>query len=57
MDQAPQTTWKCTQCGYTYSAIQPAERCPSCGEKCEFIDVSCYTPDCGGAGGSDPRLG
>ena len=56
MDQAPLITWKCTQCGYTYTAVQPAERCPSCGEKCEFIDVSCYTPDCGGPGGTDPRL-
>ena len=56
MDQTPQMTWKCTNCGYTFTAQQPAETCPSCKEKCEFVDVSCYTPDCTGQG-QDPRLG
>jgi rubredoxin len=28
--------------------MQPPETCPSCKKKCEFVDVSCYTPDCGG---------
>lgn len=54
-----QTTWKCSKCGYTFTAVKPEETCPECKEKCEFIDVSCYTPDCGGpgSGNSDPRLG
>jgi len=47
--------WKCSNCGYTLSADKPPEQCPSCKEKCEFMDVSCYIPDCGETG-SDPRL-
>jgi rubredoxin len=55
MTDQPQITWKCTKCGYTYEAPQAAETCPSCREKCEFVDVSCYTPDCKGPG-QDTRL-
>ena len=40
--------WKCSNCSYTLDAEAPPEKCPSCQEKCAFIDVSCYTPDCGG---------
>ncbi len=56
MTQAPQMTWKCTNCGYTLTEVKPPEQCPSCKEKCDFVDVSCYTPDCGSTG-QDPRLG
>jgi rubredoxin len=56
MTQTPQITWKCTNCGYTYTAAKPSDECPSCHQKCEFVDVSCYTPDCDGLG-QDPRLG
>ncbi len=47
--------WKCNKCGYTLRADQPPDKCPSCKEKCEFLDVSCYIPQCGQQGG-DPRL-
>lgn len=47
--------WKCNRCGFTLTAQQPPEQCPSCKEKCELVDVSCYIPDCGNRG-SDPRL-
>jgi rubrerythrin len=47
--------WKCQNCGYTLQADTPPEECPSCKEKCEFTDVSCYIPDCGTTG-SDKRL-
>ncbi|MFZ7113085.1 MAG: rubredoxin-like domain-containing protein [Desulfatiglandales bacterium] len=47
--------WKCTNCGYSLQAEKPPEECPACKEKCEFVDVSCYIPDCGQTG-SDPRL-
>ena len=30
--------------------------CPSCKEKCDFLDSSCYTPDCSGEG-TDQRIG
>ena len=33
MTLLPQITWKCTNCGYTYTAEKPAEECPSCHEK------------------------
>ncbi len=50
------TSWKCTNCGYTFEAEAPPKQCPSCKEKCEFVDVSCYTPDCADKG-MDDRLG
>jgi hypothetical protein len=24
--------------------------CPFCRERCEYVDVTCYIPDCGGPG-------
>jgi len=50
------TYWKCTKCGYTLTASTPPETCPSCNLKCEFTNVTCYTPECGGPGNIDPRL-
>jgi rubredoxin len=50
------TNWKCGNCGYEMEADAPPETCPSCKEKCEFLDNSCYTPDCD-AVGKDPRIG
>ena len=52
-----QTFWKCHNCGYILTASMPPEECPDCHEKCEFLNVTCYTPDCGGPGKIDPRLG
>ena len=52
-----QTFWKCHNCGYIHTASMPPEKCPSCNEKCEFLNVTCYTPECGGPGKIDPRLG
>ncbi len=49
-------SWKCTNCGYTFQADAPPEQCPSCKVKCEFVDNSCYTPDCA-AKGVDERIG
>ncbi len=48
--------WKCTKCGYTLEAASPPRTCPECKETCEFKDVSCYIPECGGPGNVDPRL-
>lgn len=42
--------WKCNHCGNTMEASVPPETCPACKEKCEFLDVSCYIPECGGPG-------
>ncbi len=47
--------WKCSGCGYVLQAEAPPEPCPSCGAKCEFVNVTCYTPECGFTG-VDPRL-
>lgn len=47
--------WKCKDCGYNVQADVPPEECPSCKKKCEFVDVSCYIPECGDTG-SDSRL-
>lgn len=44
----PDNWWKCSECGYTFQAAPPPpEQCPSCKEKCAFIDVTRYAPDCG----------
>ncbi len=48
--------WKCTKCGFTMEAARPPETCPQCKDSCEFKDVSCYLPECGGVGNIDPRL-
>jgi len=47
--------WKCQKCGYILEDERPPEECPSCKEKCEFVDVTCYIPECG-VTGSDDRL-
>jgi rubredoxin len=45
--------WKCSKCGYEVNADEPPEECPSCKEKCAFLDKTCYTPDCSGEGVDD----
>jgi rubredoxin len=50
------TNWKCENCGYMFEAEQPPDTCPSCKEKCQFLDNTCYTPDCE-ADGLDKRIG
>ena len=50
------TYWKCAKCGFLITAAEPPGACPSCAENCAFINVTCYTPDCGGPGKVDPRL-
>lgn len=50
------TYWKCSNCGYLLTAKKPPETCTSCNQKCNFINVTCYTPECGGPGNIDPRL-
>lgn len=50
------TYWKCSNCKYVLTAAKPPEVCPQCKKKCEFLNVTCYTPECGGPGHIDPRL-
>ncbi|MCD4778069.1 MAG: hypothetical protein K8R12_03785 [Desulfobacterales bacterium] len=49
-------SWKCSNCGYSLEAETPPEQCPSCKKKCEFLDTTCYTPDCESEG-VDKRIG
>ena len=51
------TYWKCGECGFTFTAATLPESCPECREKCDFLNITCYTPECGGPGKIDPRLG
>lgn len=51
-----QTYWKCGGCGFLLTAASPPDTCPGCHKKCEFRNVTCYTPDCGGPGNIDPQL-
>ena len=50
------TFWKCQKCGYTITVTTPPDVCPECNEKCDFRNITCYTPDCRGSGNIDPRL-
>ncbi|MDY6839307.1 MAG: hypothetical protein SWH78_15185 [Thermodesulfobacteriota bacterium] len=50
------TYWKCGNCGFLLSAEKPPRACPSCKEACEFLNATCYTPECGGPGNVDPRI-
>ena len=50
------TYWKCQKCGYTITAPGPPEVCPECNQNCDFRNITCYTPECGGPGNIDPRL-
>ena len=50
------TYWKCGKCGFTVTASRPPDECPECHDKCGFINVTCYTPECGGPGNMDIRL-
>lgn len=54
--QCSLTYWKCHNCSFTFTAPGPPEQCPQCNEQCDFLNVTCYTPDCGGPGHIDPRL-
>lgn len=56
MSTPPEPTWRCSTCGFSLKAAAPPEICPMCRNKCEFVDVSCYIPGCGGPEGADPRL-
>jgi hypothetical protein len=29
--------------------VSPADACTFCREKCEFVDVTCYIPECEGS--------
>ena len=51
-----QTYWKCSKCGFLITASMPPDTCSQCNEKCDFLNVTCYTPECGGPGHIDPRL-
>lgn len=48
--------FKCSNCSYTITASAPPDVCPECKEKNGFLNVTCYTPECGGPGNIDPRL-
>jgi rubredoxin len=54
--EQPKNWWKCSNCGYTLQAAVPPETCPSCKEKCNFVDATCYTPECGGPENIDPQI-
>lgn len=50
------THWMCTNCGYFITAAAPPDRCPSCRLPCQFNNVTCYRPECGGEQNIDPLL-
>jgi len=48
--------WKCSACGFLITAERPTDVCPECNERCNFVNVTCYTPDCGSPCHIGPRL-
>jgi rubredoxin len=50
--------WSCNNCGYIFAAEQVPDIYPFRKQTCTFVNVTCYTPDCGGpeSGNIDPRL-
>jgi rubrerythrin len=49
------TEWKCSKCEYRLTADTPPDKCPSCDQNCEFVNVTCYIPECQDTG-TDQRL-
>lgn len=39
--------WECAKCGFTMTVGTPLGVCPKCGEKGDFVNITCYTPQCG----------
>lgn len=50
------TYWMCDKCNFVIEMPKPPDPCPGCHDRCSFSDVTCYTPECGGAGSLDTRL-
>jgi rubredoxin len=50
------TNWKCSKCSYTLEAETYPDKCPGCHTPCEFLNITCYTPDCKNDG-LDKRIG
>lgn len=50
------TFWKCSHCGFLITAAMPPVTCPAYKEKCDFLNVTSHTLDCGGPDKIDPRL-
>ncbi len=48
--------WICGDCNYVFKGEVPPETCPSCKTKCDFHDITCYIPECGGPDNLDARL-
>ncbi|NLI82007.1 MAG: hypothetical protein GX443_10010 [Deltaproteobacteria bacterium] len=50
------TYWECESCGFIITAARVPEVCPECKAKCDFRNVTCYIPECGGPSNIDGRL-
>jgi rubredoxin len=48
--------WICSECNYILKAENPPTSCPQCHKICQFSDVTCYIPECGGPNNLDSRL-
>jgi len=48
--------WMCQGCSHILEAETPPEVCPECRQTCNFGNVTCYIPECGGPSNIDARL-
>ncbi|MDA3972126.1 MAG: hypothetical protein PF442_12325 [Desulfobulbaceae bacterium] len=56
MTQETLPYWKCGNCSRIEQRATPPEKCPGCGEVCDFKNVTSYDPEHGGPGNIDPQL-
>ncbi len=48
--------WICSECSHILEAETPPGVCPECHHTCDFSNITCYIPECGGPDNIDPRL-
>ena len=48
--------WMCSECNYVFEVETSPETCIKCHKKCDFDNVTCYVPECGGPGNVDCHL-
>ena len=50
----------CQYCGYLLNLgldeNTPPHKCPVCDQTCAFVNITCYTPECGDERNPDPKI-
>ncbi len=50
----------CQYCGCSLelglNSVVPPNKCPECDQGCAFVNITCYTPECGNERNIDPKI-